>query len=687
MNEELKVIISAEIDKLKKGVQTAQKQISSFKSNVSKYSKNIDADFKAIGNAITSGLKVAGAAVVGAGAGLLALTGTTEEYRKEQDKLKTAFENAGGSADTAKTVYNNLYRVLGDSAAATEASQQLARITTEEAKLTEYTTALQGAYAVFGDSLPTNSLAEAANETIKVGTATGAFSDAINWTTMTSEQMAAAFEGHPKALKKFETAIKNGATAEDAFNEAMTRCRTEGEREQVVRQMLNALYGDAAASYETNAAALLAQNEAQAKLTENMATLGGALQPVLTALTSLAADCLAVITPYITSFVDNYLPSIVSLLGEVSGALETALQWMTEHSTILSAIAIVIGTVVAAIGLYNAVAAVKAAMDAAQVATLGGLIAAQLAHAAAAIAAIAPYILIVAAIAAVIAIIVLCVKHWDKIKEVVVKVAKAVWEKVQEMATKVGEFFSNMGEAISTAVSNAKEAAVNKFNEIKNKVKEKAGEAYETAKEKFGNLKDSVSNSIELAKSAVSTKFANIYSTISTKVSNAFSTVQEKFGNIKQSIQDAIEDARSFVSEKIAAIKDLLGLKGFSWSLPKPSFPKFSVSGGEAPWGFMGQGSLPKIKISWNALGGVFDKPTVFGYGGSLQGIGEAGAEAVVPLEKNTQWLDRIAERLAAKQGNTPIVLTVDGKVFAQTSIDSINQLTRQTGHLSLNIL
>jgi preprotein translocase SecF subunit len=65
----------------------------------------------------------------------------------------------------------------------------------------------------------------------------------------------------------------------------------------------------------------------------------------------------------------------------------------------------VVSGIAIAIGLYNAVAAVKAAMDAAQVTTLWGLVAAYAAQAAAMIVAIAPYVLIVAAIAAVIAII------------------------------------------------------------------------------------------------------------------------------------------------------------------------------------------------------------------------------------------------------------------------------------------
>jgi hypothetical protein len=159
------------------------------------------------------------------------------------------------------------------------------------------------------------------------------------------------------------------------------------------------------------------------------------------------------------------------------------------------------------------------------------------------------------------------------------------------------------------------------------------------------------------------------------------------FTNIKTTISNKIGEAKEAVSGIIDKIKGLLGFDGFSWSLPKPKLPHFSVSGGEAPWGFMGNGSLPKVSVEWYAKGGVFDAPTLFTYGGNIGGLGEQGAEAIVPLENNTQWLDRIAERLAGKQQDTPIVLTVDGKVFAQTSINTINQLTRQTGTLGLNII
>ena len=301
----------------------------------------------------------------------------------------------------------------------------------------------------------------------------------------------------------------------------------------------------------------------------------------------------------------------------------------------------IIGGIAAAIGLYNTVAAVKAAMDAAQVTTLAGLAAAYIAQAAAMAVAIAPYALIVAAIAAVIAIIVVCVKHWDEIKAK----TKEVWDAIKKWVS---------------------EAATN--------VKQKIEEMVNKAVEKFNNMKEKVSNTV-----------SNIVSTITDKFDTAKQKALDIFEGIKNGIKDKFEAAKKLVSDAATAIKKALS---FDWSLPKIKLPHFNVSGGKAPWGFMGEGKMPSISVEWYAKGGVFDSPTLFNYGATNGGLGEDGAEAIVPLENNLKWLDRLAGMLSDKLGiNQPIVLNVDGKTFAQISVDSINQLTRQRGSIPLNII
>ena len=665
MNEQLKIIISAEIDKLKQNVDTAKKQVKSFKDQVADAKKNVDADFKAAGQSIKTGLTIGAGAIAAAGAALLSLSSSTEEYRNNQAKLTTAFEAAGSSAETAKETYNDLYRVLGDGGQATEAANHLAKLTTNEKELEQWTTICQGVYATFGDSLPIEGLTEASNETAKVGQVTGSLADALNW----------------------------AGISEDDFNKKLEKTRTESEREKLIRETLNGIYEDAANKYEKNNAAVLEHNEAQAQLDSTLATLGETMAPINTALTNLANDVLTILTPYIQDFAENYLPVIQEVLGEIGDKLKTALDWLKQHQTLLAVMAGIITGIVAAIGLYNAVAAIKAAMDAAQVVSLTGLIAVHMAHAAAVMASIGPYLLIVAAIAAVIAIIVLCVKHWDKIKA-----------KIKEVADKAKQWIEDMKEKVKAKITEMVEKVKAKIEEMKEKMKEKIQAAKQAVVDKFTQIKEGITNRIQAAKQAVVDKFTEIKTNMSNKVAEAKAAVVGKFTEIKTGITSRIQEAKDRVSTIFSKVKDAItkpvetakekvkalidkirGFFNFSWSLPKLKMPHFSVSGKFS----LNPPSIPKFSVSWYKLGGVFDKTTLFPYGnGSIGGLGEDGAEAIVPLEKNTKWLDIIAEKLSSKQGgNRPIVLQVDGKTFAEISVDSINDLTRLRGSLPLKLM
>lgn len=609
MNEQLQIIISAEISKLKQNVEKAKQSVKGFQEQVKKASEKVDENFKSMGSAIGKGVKAAATGIAAATGALLALGASTAEYRNEQAKLVSSFEQAGSTAEQAKTTYNDLYRVLGDTGQAVEAANHLAQLTQNEKALAEWSTICTGVYATFGASLPIESLTEAANEVSRTGVLTSGLSDALVW----------------------------AGIQEEDFQKKLDACNTEAEREALIRSTLNGLYADAAARYEVNNEQVLAQNEANARLQETLAALGEAVAPVITLFTNFANDALAAVLPYITQLADTYLPQLKDLLSGVAEGLGDTFEWVKEHKTILATMAAIIAGIATAIGLYNAVAAVKAAMAALEVTTVWGLVAAYAAQAAAMIVAIAPYVLIVAAIAAVIAIIVVCVKNWDKIKAKV----KEVWAAIKNWTQQ--------------AVANV----VSKFQEL-----------YSKAAEKVNNLK-----------TALSEGFSNMVSAAREKASAILSTVSEKFNSIKSKIKSTIDGARDAVKSAIDKIKSFFN---FSWSLPKLKMPKISISGKFS----LNPISVPKFSISWNKLGGVFDKPTLFNYGGSLQGIGEAGAEAVVPLENNLEWLDKLATMLNSKMGgNRPVVLEVDGKVFAETAISTINKQTRQTGKLALNLM
>ena len=91
------------------------------------------------------------------------------------------------------------------------------------------------------------------------------------------------------------------------------------------------------------------------------------------------------------------------------------------------------------------------------------------------------------------------------------------------------------------------------------------------------------------------------------------------------------------------------------------SLPKISVSGGKAPWGIGGKGTKPSFSVSWasHAAGGIFDRPTILGSGNTIHEFGEAGAEAIVPLDPFWKKMDEMID--ATKGTANGIVINING--------------------------
>lgn len=148
----------------------------------------------------------------------------------------------------------------------------------------------------------------------------------------------------------------------------------------------------------------------------------------------------------------------------------------------------------------------------------------------------------------------------------------------------------------------------------------------------FKGIKETISKYIGLARDAVD-KAINA-------IKSFFSNLKLKFPSLNTNI---FETARKAVKKAIDAIK---GLFDFEFKWPELKMPKFEVEGTMNPLKWFDEG-LPKIDVKWNAKGGIFKQPTIFGAsGGQLQGAGEAGPEAVLPLNDST--LGAIGKAIAA---------------------------------------
>ena len=315
MNEELKIIIKAITTDAQKSIKEIKKELGGISGSAKGASGGFGSAMKSMGKAAI----IAVGAIAAIGTAIVALGKKTLEFQRQQAQLNSAFLAAGSTTKVAANTYKDMFRFLGESDKAIEASNLLAKLTTDEQKLTEWTKTLQGVYATFPDSLPIEGLVEASNETARVGKITGVLADALNW----------------------------AGVSEDEFNQKLATTSTFEEREALIRSTLNGLYKDASEIYEQNSKAILEQNEAQARLENSMAAAGKVIVPFITAITNLGAvlfdtlkPALDVIVPILTTFVNwitEGIKAVLSFIGVVSGSSTSVETFAQSTSGISSA--------------------------------------------------------------------------------------------------------------------------------------------------------------------------------------------------------------------------------------------------------------------------------------------------------------------------------------------------------------
>lgn len=282
---------------------------------------------KTIKGTFVASLKVAGVAVASIAAsiaGLIAVfnkaTEASREFREAMNRINTSFISLGSTAETAQQAFNGFYRVLGEVDRSAEAANLLAQITTNQKELAQWTNIATGALAMFPDSLPTEGLIEAANETIKTSQVVGVLADALNWPANSANKISEALKGSTEAQKIFNDALADGMTVEDAFNKVLAATNSETQREVILRASLNNIYRDSAALYEEMNKDIIAQNEAQNRLNQALAKVGAITQPLTTAFTNLKAVLLNALAPAIQV--------IVSWLTKFVEVLTTVITWI-----------------------------------------------------------------------------------------------------------------------------------------------------------------------------------------------------------------------------------------------------------------------------------------------------------------------------------------------------------------------
>ncbi|HHA7653767.1 TPA: hypothetical protein ACOP3J_001143 [Streptococcus pneumoniae] len=290
-----------------------------------------------------------------------------------------------------------------------------------------------------------------------------------------------------------------------------------------------------------------------------------------------------------------------------------------------------------------------------------------------------PIFLVIGAIAALVAGLVWFFTQTETGRQIwasFVEFLSNAWNSIVEFGTKIwqdlADFFSNLWNSITTAAQYYWNSLINFFTNIWSKIST-VGQFF------FNMIYNSISTVWSSISSFVSDTLNTIFNTVSSVFNNVWVTVTNIWNGIKNSISDAIEGAKNIVSNTIEKIK---GFFNFEFKWPHLKMPHFTFEGSMNPLEWAEKG-VPSIGVEWYAKGGIMTGPTVFGMNGNnLMVGGEAGSEAVLPLNKETMGMlaslimDQITDKIVIevpKQDSQPVYLQVDGQTFAKLIVGHIS--------------
>jgi len=579
---------------------------------------------------------------------LFELSEATEEYRIMQAKLEGSANTFGYSLEFASERYKEFYGYVGDDQMATNAITNLMGLGTSTESVSKLAEGAIAVWTAYGDSIPIEGLTESINETAQVGKVTGSLADALNW----------------------------AGISEDEFNKKLERTRNTQERADLIAKTLNRTYGDSKTTYDELSGSITDANRAELELKDTQAELGETMEPVNTAFTELKNQALEAILP---------------LVKDLATAFLDLLTWLKEHPVafkILTTVAITLATaftvLATALGIQALINGVTKAFSALNLTMLAN-----------------PAVLITTAVIALVAGFIYLWNTSEEFREFWINLWETLKSAVSTAVKAVSDFFSGLWSDIKTGCSNAVKSVKEFFKGIPDWFKKTITEP---VKKFFTNTWDSIKNAGSKAVqgikntwnsitgwfnnsivSPISKYFSNMWKNLRSGASDAWSGIKNVFSNVTSWFRDKFSQAwgavknifstggRIFdgIKEGItSAFKTIVNgiIRGINKVIAVPfnainkalgKIRNVSIAG-FSPFKNLGSVSVPQIPLLWR--GGILKK----GQMGLLEGN---GAEAVVPLEKETAWINRIAQKMneATNPGmtNAEMVSKMDEMIHA----------------------
>lgn len=337
----------------------------------------------------------------------------------------------------------------------------------------------------------------------------------------------------------------------------------------------------------------------------------------ITGFLNSATDMIAKFIPYVEKAVHFVIDNKDIIISAIAGITAGIMAWQA-----FSFISGIVGTIQLFVGAIQAGIPVMTALNVVMNAN--------------------PIGIVVVAIAGLVTAFTVLWNKSDAFRNFWIDLWKSIKSTVSTVVSSISSFLSNAWSAISSTISTV-------WNGIKSTITTVINAISSVITTVFNGIKNfitSVWNGIKTVtstvwnaiKTAVSTPVNAIKSVVTSVWNGIKSTTTSVWNGIRNAISNPLESAKNLVRNVINSIKGFFNFK-ITW--PHIPLPHFSIKPSGWQVGDLLKGKIPTLGITWHEQGGVFDKGATV-----LRGIGENGAEAVVPLERNTYWIKRVADEM-----------------------------------------
>lgn len=664
---------------------------------------------------------------------LTGLVDATADYRNEQNKLKAISSQTGQDLGVLQGRYQDLFAITNDSTLSSTAVANMSAMGLSVDQTNSLVQSATGIWAQYGDSIPLDGLMEAVNETANVGTVTGTLADALNWAGISeddfNEKLATCSSTQERQQLIIDTLNAKYGALGDAYTETNASVieanRANDNLMQAQSKLAEAIapiqaavtnlaangisfladnlnwivpiVGSAAAGFAAFKGAMAIQSAVTAfsgslgMIPKVLTTMMGPVGIVVAAISALVAGFMlaynncepfrTAINNLVTTLGETFGPVLQQIATLVSGALSTAFQYLGEFLTtsvvpLLTQFAeFIVTTVIPAIhqiATWVSENVVPALQNMWQWFSENILpILAQFADFL--VTSVIPFLGELAGF--ILSTVVSALQtFWKWFSENILPILQEFWDFAQKNIVPI---LQSLGEFIMGTVVPALQNMWKWFSENIIPILKSVWDFISAnILPIFASLAEFITGTVVSALRGLWDFFSNNILPILETVWGAIQTGINTFNSFKDTVGNVIEGAKRTVDDGLRSIGNFFS--GLKLEFPKIKLPHFSISGEFS----LSPLRVPSIGVSWYAEGGIMNKPTAFGFDGSTIHVGgEAGPEAITPLDRLQDFIDSALDRFIGSSlddvvdaieslGDRVTVLEIDGNEIARATAE-----------------